>query len=111
MEAGRRGGRAYLSAQSSGLLALPVTHLQFAGDYLDGQGGHAHVKEGLDALGVLGRLQDVLAGSLMGSWCWERCTMLRSKEMQRVKERKPGNCKSDCVVGEAPPGVRNAKTA
>lgn len=55
--------RAYLSARSSELLALPVTHLQLAGD-LDGQGGRAHVKEGLDALGILGGLEDLSADSL-----------------------------------------------
>ncbi len=31
--------------------------------------------------------------------------MVESKETQRVKERKAGNSKSDCFVGEAPPGL------
>lgn len=76
----------------------------FAGD-LDGEGGHAHVKEGLDALGVLGRLEDVLAWLLMGYWCWgaSPCWRARKRNVQRKGKLAIANCKSDCFVGEAPP--------
>jgi len=48
------------------LLARPVTHTSSAAEEVDGKGSHAHVKEGLDALGVLGGLEDVSAWFSVG---------------------------------------------